>query len=201
MPDAAPPVALFIGDSITDCRRRDDPEGLGDGYVRLLSQGPAADHWTIENRGVSGDRVVDLRRRWVEDCLALEPTVLTVYVGVNDTWRRFDSGMETPAAVFERDYAALLTAARDLTTLDELVLIEPFVLPVRPGQEEWGPLDLDAKRAVVRDLADRFDAALIPLPDILGAAAREHGPAAIADDGVHPTPLGHELIAAAWMAR
>lgn len=201
MPDAALPVALFIGDSITDCHRRDDPEGLGAGYVRLLAQGPAGESWRIENRGISGDRVVDLRRRWVDDCLALEPSVLTVYVGVNDTWRRFDAGMETVVEVFERDYAALLTAARDLTSLEELVLIEPFVLPVTAEQEQWGPLDLDAKRAVVRDLAARFDAALIPLPGILGAAAAEHGVAAIAEDGVHPTALGHEIIAAAWSAR
>lgn len=201
MPDAALPVALFIGDSITDCHRRDDPEGLGHGYVRRIAEGPAATRWRIENRGIGGNRVVDLRRRWVEDCLALEPTVLTVFVGINDTWRRFDAGMETAVDAFERDYAAILSAARDLTSLEELVLIEPFVLPVTPEQEQWGPLDLDAKRAVVRDLAARFEAHLVALPAILGAAAAEHGAAAVADDGVHPTALGHDLIAAAWSAR
>src|SRR5690349_14918004 len=94
---------LFIGDSITDAGRRDDPQGLGWGYVRLIAETYAArgDRRPIVNRGIGGDRIGDLRDRWQADVMELEPSILTVYVGVNDTWRRFDQGEETAAADFE----------------------------------------------------------------------------------------------------
>ena len=37
------------------------------------------------NRGISGDRVVDLAARWQTDTLALKPNLLSILVGINDT--------------------------------------------------------------------------------------------------------------------
>ena len=58
----APRTLLFIGDSITDCGRREDPEELGHGYVRLLAEHFAAHEptATVINRGISGNKVADL---------------------------------------------------------------------------------------------------------------------------------------------
>ena len=70
---------LFIGDSITDCGRRDDePDFLGDGYVRLIAEKLTGR--TILNRGISGNRAIDLRDRWDVDVVAEYPEILTVYV-------------------------------------------------------------------------------------------------------------------------
>lgn len=44
----------------------------------------------FRNRGVSGNRAVDLRRRWQRDCLDLAPTWVSILVGINDTRRRYD---------------------------------------------------------------------------------------------------------------
>ena len=50
---------LFIGDSVTDCGRRDDaPDFLGDGYVRMIAD-RLPDHHII-NAGISGNRAIDL---------------------------------------------------------------------------------------------------------------------------------------------
>jgi lysophospholipase L1-like esterase len=198
---------VFIGDSITDAGRRDDPDRhLGHGYVRLVSEALAArgDTRPIVNTGVSGNRAADLRARWERDALAHDPELLSVYVGVNDTWRRYDSGDPTTAEAFEQSYHSLLRDAQDRLA-PRMILIEPFVLPVTAGQDRWGAEDLDAKRAVVAKLADEFGAAFIPLQSLLLDAAAQHGAgragnAALAEDGVHPTPLGSELIAGAWLA-
>lgn len=187
---------LFIGDSITDVGRRDDPEHLGDGYVRMIAQ--ALPGRAVVNTGIGGDRVKDLRRRWDDDALAHDPQVLTIYVGINDTWRRYDSNDPTSDEAFAHDYRLILDSARS-TLAAQLVLIEPFVTPVTADQARWHE-DLDGKRAVVAQLAEEFSADFIPLHSLLGAAAEEHGPHAIAEDGVHPTPLGHRLIADAWFA-
>lgn len=191
---------LFIGDSITDAGRRDDPDGLGFGYVRRIAEQSRArgDRRTILNRGIGGDRIGDLRARWSDDVIALAPATLTVYVGVNDTWRLFDRGLATSAEHFESVYRGLLGEARAASN-PRLILVEPFVTPVRAEQQEWLD-DLAGKRAAVASLATEFGAVFVPLHRILTIAAAHHGAAAIATDGVHPTELGTELIAEAWEA-
>ena len=194
---------VFIGDSLTDAGRREDADRhLGHGYVRLVSKELAerGDARAIINTGISGDRAVDLRARWEPDALAHEPDLLSIYVGINDTWRRYDSGDPTSAESFAVTYRALLDAAQERCA-PRLILIEPFVVPVTGEQKRWGAEDLDAKRAIVAQLAADYGAAFVPLQSILSeAAAQNGGTAAIAADGVHPTPLGSALIAGAWLA-
>ena len=198
---------VFIGDSITDAGRREDPDRhLGHGYVRLVADALAArgDMRPIVNTGISGDRAVDLRARWERDALEHDPELLSIYVGVNDTWRRYDAGDPTTAEAFEATYRSLLTEAQDRLA-PRTILVEPFVLPVTAEQERWGTEDLDAKRAVVAKLAAEFGAAFVPLQTLLLDAAAQLGSgraghAALAEDGVHPTPAGSELIAGAWLA-
>ncbi|MFB7891982.1 SGNH/GDSL hydrolase family protein [Microbacterium sp. NPDC056044] len=188
---------VFAGDSITDSGRdRADAASLGDGYVRLIAEALGAEA-AVVNKGISGNRAVDLAARW-DDVLAAEPTVLTVYIGVNDMWRRFDDDDPTSAEDFEATVAALLEAARD-AGVARILLIEPYFVPVSDRQAAWLD-DLDPKRAAVRRLAERFDATLVELHDSVGAAAAQHGAAAIVPDGVHPTPQGSALIADAWLA-
>lgn len=191
---------LFIGDSITDAGRRDDPAGLGAGYVRLIAERLAArgDRRLVLNRGVGGDRIGELRDRWQADVIALAPSILTVYVGVNDTWRRFDRGLPTSSEQFEWIYRALLEEAR-LASNPRLILVEPFLTPVREDQRDWLD-DLAGKRAAVASLATEFGAAFVPLHTVLTVAAAHEGASTIAADGVHPTAVGNELIAEAWVA-
>ncbi|MGW2847325.1 SGNH/GDSL hydrolase family protein, partial [Streptomyces sp. NPDC001274] len=86
---------LFIGDSITDAGRdRTDPASLGNGYVqeiaRTLGERPDAGPGpTVINRGISGHRVYDLEPRWTTDVVEHRPDVVTVKIGINDTWRRY----------------------------------------------------------------------------------------------------------------
>lgn len=190
---------VFVGDSITDCGRdRGDSASLGDGYVRILADAIAerAGGADVRNVGVSGDRAIDLEARWATDVVAAHPDVLTVYVGVNDMWRRFDSDDPTSPEAFQATLLRLLDTLP--APLPRLLIIEPFFLPSTPAHREWID-DLDGKRAVLRRVADQCGATFVPLHDRLTAAAAESGIAAIAPDGVHPSPAGHALIAEAWL--
>lgn len=183
---------VFVGDSITDAGRdRADAASLGDGYVSLAAKetGDAV----VVNVGVSGDRAVDLERRWADDVEPAAADVLTVYVGVNDTWRRFDDGDLTTAEDFEATYRRLLAR----TGGARLLLVEPFLLPVSDAQRGWLE-DLAGKREVVARLATETGAGFVPLHTILTEAAGQE-PERLAFDGVHPTPAGARLIADAWL--
>jgi acyl-CoA thioesterase I len=185
---------LFVGDSITDAGRdRTDPASLGEGYVSLVAK--ELDDAVVVNRGIGGDRAVDLERRWASDVVPVDADVLTVYVGVNDTWRRFDSGDPTSAEDFEATYQRLL----DAIDVPRLILVEPFLVPVRPEQRAWLE-DLDGKRAAVARVGADHGATVVPLHTIMTRAAAENGPEAIAYDGVHPTADGARVIADAWLS-
>jgi acyl-CoA thioesterase-1 len=191
-------TVLFIGDSVTDCGRRDDPDrNLGHGYVRLIDEAFLAGGTpaTVVNRGIGGDRVRDLAARWEKDALAVAPTLTSVMIGVNDMWRRYDENDPTTAERFEADYRDILSR---LPGRDEmaLVLMEPFLVPVTPAKQKWRD-DLDPKIAVVRALADEFGAVLVPTDEYLNGL--DLPAAEIAADGVHPTELGHQLIARLWL--
>ena len=136
--------------------------------------------------------MLDLQRAVGERRLAEQPAIVSVLVGINDTWRRYDSGDPTTAEQFEHDYRAMLAAASPNA---RLVLIEPFLLPVNDEQLTWRD-DLDAKIAVTRSLAAEFGAVLIPAD----AALRAVGPAAeVAPDGIHPSERGHQELARLWL--
>lgn len=196
-------TVLFIGDSITDSHRLTEAAPLGDGYVRDIAVDLAVTSSGIRvlNRGISGNRVRDLEHRWDADCLALKPSVLTILIGINDTGRRYDPDDPdtTSAGAFEVGYRRLLTHVRDeLTCL--VVLMEPFLIPISKDQHRWRE-DLDPKIHAVRHLAREFKAVLLPTDRVMTDAAERLGPAAVADDGVHPTPVGHRLLADTWLAQ
>jgi lysophospholipase L1-like esterase len=193
---------LFIGDSITDAGRdRSDPGSLGDGYVAEVARtlSASSDGVRFLNRGISGNRVRDLRARWQADCLDLEPDLLSIMIGVNDTWRRYDKNDPTTAEAFEADLDAILAQVTAELPDTRLVVLEPFLLPVSDAQALWHE-DFDPKLAAVRQQAVKHSATLVPLHVVLTEAAAKSSAAALAHDGVHPTPEGHALIARTWLS-
>jgi acyl-CoA thioesterase I len=125
---------LFQGDSITDCGCREgNILGLGRGYVYiaaslLLAKFPQL-KLTIVNKGISGNRVQDLAGRWDRDCLAIKPDVLSIMIGINDTWRAFDSNDPTATDTYYSAYHSILKKTRDKLGDIPIILCEPFLLP------------------------------------------------------------------------
>ena len=194
---------LFTGDSITDSGRRNDPsQPLGlNGYVAQtaarLQAHFASSRLTIFNRGIGGNRAKDLVGRLEADLIDLRPTVVSIMIGINDTWRSYDQNDPTSTESFEADLRTILTRVRR-ELQSRVVLLEPFVLHTPADRAAWRE-DLNPRIDAVRRLAVEFSTDLIPL-DGLFAQAAVHAPAEYwASDGVHPTLAGHQLIAQAWL--
>ncbi len=193
---------LFQGDSVTDTGRSyTNNAELGGGYPMfvhgMLSAAHPDNKCTILNRGISGNRTIDLVNRWTEDCIALKPDVVSILIGVNDTWRRYDSNDVTTTEQFTQNYRTILERVKN--ELDaKIVMIEPFVLPVSPDQNKWRE-DLDPKIHSVRALAQEFGVTYLPMDGIFASAACHTGLSFWASDGVHPTNAGHSLIARTWL--
>ncbi|HHV97251.1 MAG TPA: SGNH/GDSL hydrolase family protein [Clostridiaceae bacterium] len=195
-------IVLFQGDSITDAgRSRTNDNDLGYGYPSMIAAFFSAKYpeknVKFINRGISGNRVKDLKARWKEDCIDLKPDWVSILIGINDCWRRYDSNDPTSVEDFEKGYRDILTRTVKETNA-RLILCEPFVLPVPEDRKKWRE-DLDPKIHVVRQLAREFNAIFIPLDGIFAAASVKKEPAFWAADGVHPTSAGHALIAMEWL--
>jgi lysophospholipase L1-like esterase len=183
---------VFAGDSVTDAGRRTDPAGLGHGYVKNLHDAFGPQRPRIVNAGISGHRAVELAARWQTDVLAPEPDLISVLIGINDTWRRYDKDDPTSTESFERSYRAMLDGVPA-----QLVLVEPFLLAVKEEQHAWRE-DLDPKIDVVRRLAAEYGALLVPADVEFNRQATTVGATTLADDGVHPTAAGHAFLADLW---
>ena len=179
-----------------------DSKGLGPGYPGMIAARLACDRpgveWDFINRGISGNRVVDLYARWKIDALNLKPDFLSILIGVNDTWHEFGSanGVEIPR--YERFYRELIEwTQRELPSV-KLVLLEPFVLCFGAVSDPWLP-EIAERARIVRTLAEEYSALFVPLQDLFSEAAKKAPPSHWLVDGVHPTAAGHQLIADAWL--
>ncbi|MDR0406194.1 MAG: SGNH/GDSL hydrolase family protein [Clostridiales bacterium] len=193
---------LFQGDSITDCGRDREKDTLGGGYpyfaaALFQSMYPELEA-TFINRGISGNRTADLVKRWDEDCLALKPDVLSILIGINDTWRGYDSNDPTSADDYYANYKEILTRTRDALGDISILILEPFVMPYPADRLAWRT-DLDPKIQKARQLAREFNAVYIPLDGIFAQNSVAVPPSFWAADGVHPTAAGHALIAKCWL--
>lgn len=195
-------LILFIGDSVTDCNRdRTDPASLGDGYVSKIVERLATDHSELNlrflNRGISGDRTCDLLARWNIDCIDLKPDWISILIGINNIWRRYDADDPTPDTVFEAECRELLQSVKNETSAG-LVLCSPFLLHTDSSIERMRE-DLDPKIGIFKDLAAEFDAIWVEFDTEFIVATESQSPAYWAFDGVHPSNAGHALMAAAWL--
>lgn len=197
-------LILFQGDSITDCSRHKLKHAdLGQGYVNLINHYIQSHHPELNiqclNKGMSGNRSFDLMLRWKHDCIRLEPSVLSLLLGINDTWRRYDLGLVTSEVKFREHYVHLMDTLVAAYPNIRLVLMSPFLLPVSPEQELWFE-DLNPKIEITRQIAAQYNAIYIPLQEIFTEHLSPTYPANYwTVDGVHPTLEGHGLIAKAWL--
>lgn len=203
---------LFQGDSITDCGRNrefqdeaNNNQAMGLGYpkmiaAQLLSQYPVENLYFF-NRGDSGNRVVDLYARWKVDCLNSKPDLLSILIGVNDTWHGMNekrpNGVEPER--YETIYRMLLEWTKQELHQIQLVICEPFVLKCGVVEDAW-ITEMDIRRSITKKLAKEFDAIYIPFQNMFDQAVAEAPAEYWAKDGVHPTLAGHQRMADLWLS-
>jgi lysophospholipase L1-like esterase len=196
---AADPIAaftpgariLFQGDSITDGNRgrsADPNHILGHGYVFIIAAkyGAAFPDLKLDfiNRGVSGNTVLDLKKRWQKDTLDLKPDVLSILIGVNDSHKG------VPLDKYEQICDILLMQAKTANPKIKLVLCAPF----------GGRLsdDIHKRQEIVAKLAKKHGAALAQFQPVFDEAAKRAPANYWIWDRVHPTYRGHQLMADEW---
>ena len=189
---------LFQGDSITDAGRdHRNYHNLGDGYPKYAAEHIREEYPDVDfefiNFGISGNRTSQLFDRIYTDCIAFQPDIVSILIGINDIWHRHGGNkIATTDAQFALNYRCILERLKKETNA-KIVILAPFLLDA-PGKEHMRE-DLKTILPIVRELADEFADVYIPLDEKFEEALKtQPEPLYYSADGVHPIEAGRMFI-------
>ena len=203
---------LFQGDSITDCgRSRENDIATGTGYPTMVKgelgfECPA--QYTFINRGISGNRIVDVYARIKADIINLKPDYMSILIGVNDVWHELNGVHNgVSAEKFEKIYDMLIAEILEALPNIKIMIMEPFVLEgfntcaTEAFPDRWGQFrtEVPLRAAVAKRIAEKYNLVYVTLQDKFNEACKEAEAVYWLEDGVHPTPMGHWIIKNEWM--
>ena len=194
---------LFQGDSITDAGRDfHNDENLGYGYPVMTAGAIAVDYpgqYRMVNKGISGNRIVDVYARMKRDILNLDPSYMSILIGINDVWHEIGEGNGVDAVKFERVYDWLITELKEAKPDLQIMILEPFVLKGPATEHAWEEFYSETllRSAACKRLAEKHSLIFVPLQEKLEALAAQTSNTYVLGDGVHPTYAGHQVIARA----
>lgn len=188
---------VFLGDSITQ-------GGAGpNGYVTMIRKELDKRHADLKieviGAGISGNKVPDLQRRVEKDVIAKKPTIVVIYIGINDVWHgATDPAKGTMPEAFESGLKEVIGKCRDAGAT--VVICTPSVI----GEKKDGANKLDAKLDQYSDISRKTAKELkLPLCD-LRKAFLDHIQAnnkdntdkgVLTSDTVHLNQAGNQFVA------
>ena len=203
---------LFQGDSITDCRRFTEPEeantqrpyAFGTGYPFQVASELAyrcPGEYRFVNRGISGNRVVDLYARIKKDILNLRPDYMSILLGINDVWHEIMYQNGVKAEKFEKVYRMLLDEVLEELPNIKILLFTPFCLPGSATVQEDRPEVADfffgetpKYAAAVERIAKDYGLPVVVTQPLFDEAAKQIPADQLLHDGVHPGLAGNYIL-------
>ncbi len=205
-------IILFQGDSITDAERsRDHEYAKGFGYANMVCGEIGASEpykYIFYNRGISGNRIVDLYARIKSDMINLKPDYMSILVGVNDVWHEYTRQNGVSAEKFELVYDLMIQELQQALPQLKIMILEPFVLPgsatenteLHSNRWEFFSHEVPLRAAAAKRIAEKYNLPFVPLQEMFSEANADAPEAGYwLRDGVHPTAAGHVLIKQAWL--
>jgi len=209
---------LFQGDSITDCGRDisydtiwwnnaspvKDGVSCGNGYARLVEAQLGFDYpneYGFINRGISGNRVVDIYGRISKDIINLKPDYMSILVGVNDVWHGLDGWNGIDADKYFMIYSLMIEEIKSALPNTKIMILEPFLLKAAATEKDWDFFrsEVEKRAEKSRLVAEKYGLKFVPLMNKFDEAAKLAPASYWSAEGVHHTAKGHELITREWI--
>jgi lysophospholipase L1-like esterase len=194
---------IFLGDSITQGGTQPD------GYVTLVSRSIAVAYprhgIQVLGAGRGGNRVPDLLARLDRDVLSKQPSLVVIYIGINDVWhwtkpdpKTNQPRQGTTAADYEAGLRKMIQQVQAVQA--RVMLCTPSVIGERVDASDPNHRMLEQYSAIVRTVAKDTGAPLVDLRQAFIAHLREHNAAQadrgiLTQDTVHLNKRGNRLVA------
>lgn len=191
---------LFIGDSITDVkfnrRKRFTIKGKNVYALQLKKRFKKySKNIEVEIKGVASNRTYHVYDRLTSDCISLKPDVVIMLIGVNDAWENYVPEKYPPLLrPMEPHIREVYRRLRTELPNTQILYLMPFLID---AVEEKFPYHktLDEFREVLKSIALENGATVLDLQEIFYQAQKSIEPEKLAVDGIHPTNLGHKVMA------
>ena len=186
---------IFFGDSITQMGV--NKGGYIDRIKQEINKKNLQNKYELTGAGIGGNKVYDLYLRLEEDVLDKKPSVVVIWVGVNDVWHK-TSGTGTDEDKFEKFYIALVKKMQAKKI--QVILTTPAAIGEKYDGTNPQDKDLDAYSNVIRKIATKFNCKLVDLRKTFMQFSLEHNPenkesGILTTDRVHLNDTGNQLVA------
>ena len=191
---------LFIGDSITDpkfnFRMMKDIKGRNIYALQLKKRFKKySKDIKVEIKGIASNRTYHVYDRLTKDCINLKPDVIIMLIGVNDAWENYGPENYPPLLrPMEPHMKEIYRRINAELPETQVLYLMPFLID---AVEEKLPFHkmLDEFREALKRLALENGAKVLDLQEVFNEAQKRIEPVKLAVDGIHPTNLGHKVIA------
>lgn len=193
---------LFIGDSITDVKfnfrmnRSIKGKTVYALQLKKILKKYSKDI-DVKIKGIASNRTYHVYDRLTTDCINLKPDIIIMLIGVNDAWENYVPEdyppLLRPMEPHVREiYRRIKTELPDT----QILYLMPFMID---SVEEKLPFHkiLDEYREKLKNIALENGAKVLDLQAVFNEVQKSVVPVELAIDGIHPTNLGHKIIAEA----
>ncbi len=191
---------LFIGDSITDVkfnfRMAHQIKGRKVYALQLKKKFRAySKDVKVDIKGIASNRTYHVYDRLTRDCISLKPDVIIMLIGVNDAWENYVPEDYPPLLrPMEPHFREIFRRIKAELPDTQVLYLMPFMIDT---VEEKLPFHktLDEFREKLKGIALENGAVILDLQEEFYKAQKATEPKLLAIDGIHPTNLGHKVIA------
>ena len=188
---------VFLGDSITQAGV--DPNG----YVTLIKKALTEKHkdlgTEIIGAGIGGNKVPDLQKRLQRDVLDKKPTIVVIYIGINDVWHGENNPANgTSKEKYEAGLREIIGKIKDAGA--RVVLCTPTVIGEKKAGANKLDKQLDEYSAISRTVAKDTGSQLCDLRKVFVDYLAKNNDKdkeseILTNDRVHLNDAGNKLVA------
>lgn len=192
---------IFLGDSITEAASSERGEtGEYQGFITHIKN-KVGDTIQLLNKGISGNRIPDLLKRYKEDVVNEQPDLVFIYIGINDVWHKYDFNNGTDIQLYDQGYRQIVTDLKKIKS--RVVLCTPTLIGenvvFNDSIKAAMDAELDEYSEVVRNISKDLNVELLDLRTIFKNYVLNNNPnnlpkGILTYDGVHLNDQGNKLI-------
>lgn len=185
---------VFMGDANTQAGEQ--PNGFLSLLKADLAKMPQFKKVQILGSGVKGNKVPDLEDRLDNDVIILKPTLVVLYIGVNDVWHE-KSGRGTKKDVYEEGLRRIIK--RITAAGARVILCTPGCMGEKVDGTNLNDEMLEVYCAITRKVATDTKSQLLDLRKLFLEFLRaknihNNDSGVLTTDGVHLTDLGNRFL-------
>jgi len=185
----------FFGDSITELAVKPN------GYITIIKDALAKTNPAVEiiGAGISGNKVTDLQARIDRDVISRNPTIVFIYIGINDVWHSITPGLHgTPKDQYEAGLKEIIGKIKNAGA--RVILCTPSVIGEKHNGTNQIDGMLDEYAELSRKVASETGSQLLDLhKDFINYISAHNTDDKEKDiltvDGVHLNDTGNQFVA------